>query len=891
MGSKFDAEFQSAKLTRMHVQYDKIYKMLLFTTVFERGKLPTHLHLNDSAAGHNRRDHIDQTYLGIFCKNWHYYIDDDATRIQSGMITISRSWSANDIDPDTTSKQDACKVHPLANTKYNSGNQHYELLPKYGSRILDVRAQEKVSRYCLIFGLDNDSMMPIFYEMEYSTEYFTNFTGNFETFICGGELNDFVDVRGNGAYSRLPRKKRDISATIKESLYISVRKILCEHHLSESAAPKNVQKSILGLEGLSTILSDYRQFYLSDLTTHKANTSTLATYMFEAILVKWKVVERGNELVTLRSKRKIAKMIKNKKEKHHGVPSANLSIGSKNYTYERTVVICFRLMKLTCLISQSSVVKVSVCAYNDLRKYSNTFSFEVTTGPNLTLYSVYSIIYVCDYGDVSIPESAESDNYQSFEHETGVCPQSVLRNEIPVIFYSLDEIRSYRNDIPKNSIADHPGSKYVQEYEKERKKERREGGREKMPKNVHISTGTFTRLFHLASKHFCTLRIFLRLKISPLFAINTSKVKYMYREMIFRQVLTIVADCMRAIVRKTIKVADCLGRGVAPERYSSLGGDILESEGNSKFGKLRCGGLEVGNLQEADALIDLEIWKFTQHGDSDVWKPSEPEAFKLKRLAKWTPRNLAIYKGNAFKLENSQKNNERYALKNFINCANTSQYPQQRLHSHVRTIHERLQSRMHDNNNGTAGNGQKIVRGTGSRRSYSPSDGSSSSSEDEGVSTGGSPSGPLRGTENAREERCDIQLNVHDSFLGILSMVVLAGIFSNFILNDLYNSISKRIPLSCDMYYDRSNYHQSTYKNIVAIDICLCLQRASFLQQSLHGTDSPTIVDNSFRNRNNASSNYLTLACYNTILENDDVLENCSQACDDVLRLMIDRTK
>ncbi|XP_076239402.1 uncharacterized protein LOC143182335 [Calliopsis andreniformis] len=72
---------------------------------------------------------------------------------------------------------------------------------------------------------------------------------------------------------------------------------------------------------------------------------------------------------------------------------------------------------------------------------------------------------------------------------------------------------------------------------------------------------------------------------------------------------------------------------------------------------------------------------------------------------------------------------------------------QQRLHSRVRTIHERLQSRMHDNNNGT-GVGQKIARGTGSRRSYSPSEGSSSSSEDEGVSTGGSPSGPLRGTEN-----------------------------------------------------------------------------------------------------------------------------------------------
>ncbi|XP_076374908.1 uncharacterized protein LOC117220622 isoform X2 [Megalopta genalis] len=72
---------------------------------------------------------------------------------------------------------------------------------------------------------------------------------------------------------------------------------------------------------------------------------------------------------------------------------------------------------------------------------------------------------------------------------------------------------------------------------------------------------------------------------------------------------------------------------------------------------------------------------------------------------------------------------------------------QQRVHSRARTIHERLQSRMHDNNNGTAA-GQKILRGAASRRSYSPSEASSSSSEDEGVSTGGSPTGPLRCTEN-----------------------------------------------------------------------------------------------------------------------------------------------
>lgn len=71
---------------------------------------------------------------------------------------------------------------------------------------------------------------------------------------------------------------------------------------------------------------------------------------------------------------------------------------------------------------------------------------------------------------------------------------------------------------------------------------------------------------------------------------------------------------------------------------------------------------------------------------------------------------------------------------------------QQRLQSRTRTVHERLQVRMQDNNNGT-GSGQKIVK-SGSRRSYSPSEGSSSGSEDEGVSTGGSPSGPLRGAEN-----------------------------------------------------------------------------------------------------------------------------------------------
>ncbi|XP_070160352.1 uncharacterized protein [Polyergus mexicanus] len=75
---------------------------------------------------------------------------------------------------------------------------------------------------------------------------------------------------------------------------------------------------------------------------------------------------------------------------------------------------------------------------------------------------------------------------------------------------------------------------------------------------------------------------------------------------------------------------------------------------------------------------------------------------------------------------------------------------QQRLHSRVRTMHERHQGRMHDNNNGTVSS-QKIVRGDVSGRSYSPSEASTSSSEDEGVSTGGSPSGPLRGASDSCE--------------------------------------------------------------------------------------------------------------------------------------------
>ncbi|XP_043270496.1 uncharacterized protein [Venturia canescens] len=90
---------------------------------------------------------------------------------------------------------------------------------------------------------------------------------------------------------------------------------------------------------------------------------------------------------------------------------------------------------------------------------------------------------------------------------------------------------------------------------------------------------------------------------------------------------------------------------------------------------------------------------------------------------------------------------------------------QQRLQSRMRLMHGRLQQHnrsIHDNNNGMSPRATKvpkntgdadIVRGTFSRRSYSPtSDSSTTGSEDEGVSTGGSPSGPLRGAENDSSE-------------------------------------------------------------------------------------------------------------------------------------------
>ncbi|KAH0569169.1 hypothetical protein KQX54_021879 [Cotesia glomerata] len=80
---------------------------------------------------------------------------------------------------------------------------------------------------------------------------------------------------------------------------------------------------------------------------------------------------------------------------------------------------------------------------------------------------------------------------------------------------------------------------------------------------------------------------------------------------------------------------------------------------------------------------------------------------------------------------------------------------QQRLHSRVQTIHDRLQGKMHDNNN-TTGAAVKIVNSA--RRSNSPSEASTSASEDEGVSTGGSPSGPLRGAENDHPPSYQVKL-------------------------------------------------------------------------------------------------------------------------------------
>ncbi|XP_012271362.1 POU domain, class 2, transcription factor 1 isoform X2 [Orussus abietinus] len=73
---------------------------------------------------------------------------------------------------------------------------------------------------------------------------------------------------------------------------------------------------------------------------------------------------------------------------------------------------------------------------------------------------------------------------------------------------------------------------------------------------------------------------------------------------------------------------------------------------------------------------------------------------------------------------------------------------QHRLHAKFRNSQDRIRGRLGDNNNGT-GTLQKIRIG-GRPRSYSPSEASTSGSDDEGVSTGGSPAAPLRAPENGK---------------------------------------------------------------------------------------------------------------------------------------------
>ncbi|XP_026668545.1 POU domain, class 2, transcription factor 2-like isoform X2 [Ceratina calcarata] len=149
----------------------------------------------------------------------------------------------------------------------------------------------------------------------------------------------------------------------------------------------------------------------------------------------------------------------------------------------------------------------------------------------------------------------------------------------------------------------------------------------------------------------------------------------------------------------------------------------------------------------------IEAWRSIQ-GGHQWWSPpssvhqEQPQPQQASPIAQQVPLPQNLIAGSVCAQRQTPIQSEIDQPLDF----SVGSLQQQRLHSRVRTIHERLQGRMHDNNNGTANSGQKIPRGTGSRRSYSPSEASSSSSEDEGVSTGGSPSGPLRGTEN---ESCE----------------------------------------------------------------------------------------------------------------------------------------
>lgn len=151
----------------------------------------------------------------------------------------------------------------------------------------------------------------------------------------------------------------------------------------------------------------------------------------------------------------------------------------------------------------------------------------------------------------------------------------------------------------------------------------------------------------------------------------------------------------------------------------------------------------------------IEAWRSIQGGHqwwsppSNVHQEQPQQVSPIGQPVVTQPQSLIVGSvcGQAQRQQSSQLQSEIDQPLDF----SVGSLQQQRLHSRVRTIHERLQGRIHDNNNGTA-SGQKMMRGTASRRSYSPSEASSSSSEDEGVSTGGSPTGPLRGTENGESE-------------------------------------------------------------------------------------------------------------------------------------------
>jgi hypothetical protein len=161
----------------------------------------------------------------------------------------------------------------------------------------------------------------------------------------------------------------------------------------------------------------------------------------------------------------------------------------------------------------------------------------------------------------------------------------------------------------------------------------------------------------------------------------------------------------------------------------------------------------------------IEVWRSNQGGGHQWWTPTIGAMNQLQEQEVASivlPKTTGQTASQSFSssLCRLRKQQQQTSVETQQGCSQSDidqpldfsvgSLQQQRLQAKSKTVQERFQVRVHqhDNNNSADNVLAKIAKVAGYRRSYSPSEGSSNGSEDEGVSTGGSPSGPLRGLEN-----------------------------------------------------------------------------------------------------------------------------------------------